>query len=125
MAKFWVQEDGTMKVKDVMQRSVATVAEDESLALALQLMLWNDVRHLPVLRPADGRATGIISERDILPAHQRHRDENVMLRPARDFMVKPPEHIDPNAPLADAAADLAPRSSAACLCSMRASSWAW
>jgi len=55
-----------MKVKDVMQPSAVTVAEDESLGLALQLMLWNEIQHLPVLRPADGRVTGMISDRGIL-----------------------------------------------------------
>jgi CBS domain-containing protein len=95
-----------VQVKDVMQRVVTTIAEDESLALAKQLMLWNEVRHLPVLRPADGRATGIISERDILRAHEREPGESVMGRPVRDFMQSPPEHVHPNADVADAAADL-------------------
>ncbi len=95
-----------MKVQDVMQRNVTTIAEDDSLGLARQLMLWNGVRHLPVLRPADGRASGVISERDILRAHEGARDQGVMGRPVRDFMVHPPEHVSPKADVADAAADL-------------------
>ena len=99
-----------MKIKDVMQRSVTTVAEDESLGLALQLMLWNEVRHVPVLRPADGRVTGVISERDILRAHYAGAESNALKRPVREFMTSPAVHIHPNAELADAAAEFATKS---------------
>ncbi|MDD9933395.1 MAG: CBS domain-containing protein [Myxococcales bacterium] len=98
-----------MKVKDVMQRNVTSVAEDETLALALQLMLWNDIRHLPVVRAADGRVTGLISERDLLRARAGQADDDVMERQVRDFMISPVEHIHPNADAADAAADLSTR----------------
>ncbi len=53
-----------MKVRELMQRDVTTVAENEPLGLALQVMGWNGVRHLPVVR--DGRVVGIVSERDVL-----------------------------------------------------------
>jgi CBS domain-containing protein len=96
-----------MQVQDAMQRQVITAAEDESLGLALQLMRWGELRHVPVLRPADGRLSGVISERDVLRAHQLHPGENVLARQVRDFMVSPPEHIHPRADLADAAALLA------------------
>jgi CBS domain-containing protein len=95
-----------MKVKDVMQPNPVIVAEDETLGLALQLMLWNEVQHLPVLRPADGRVTGMISDRDILAAEHTHSGENVLRRSVREFMRSPAEHIHPEADLADAAADL-------------------
>jgi len=95
-----------MKVKDVMQPNAVTVAEDESLGLALQLMLWNEIQHLPVLRPADRRVTGMISDRDILAAEHTHSGENALQRSVREFMHSPVEHIHPEADLADAAADL-------------------
>ncbi|MDH5671089.1 MAG: CBS domain-containing protein [Myxococcales bacterium] len=98
-----------MKVKDVMQRKVTTVAEDDKLGLALQLMLWNEIRHLPVLRAADGRVTGIVSERDVLRARQGGDDGQVLERQVREFMTSPVDHIHPNAELADAAADLSTR----------------
>jgi CBS domain-containing protein len=88
-----------------MQRTVITVAEDESLGRALQLMLWNDVRHLPVQRD-DGRITGVISERDVLRAHQAWPDQNVLSRPVGEFMSAAVHLVRPDAPLADAAADL-------------------
>jgi CBS domain-containing protein len=96
----------TIRVRDVMHPLVTTVAEDESLALALQLMLWTDVRHVPVLRAADGRTTGVISERDILRAHQRY-GEAVMGEPVRTYMRSPAVTIAPDAELADAASQLA------------------
>lgn len=96
-----------MKVREIMQRNVTTVAEDESLGLALQLMLWNRVRHAPVLRPADGRVTGVISERDILRAHHNHPEATALQQKVREFMSSPAEHIHPNADLADAAAEFA------------------
>jgi acetoin utilization protein AcuB len=96
-----------MQVQDAMQGQVITAAEDESLGLVLTLMRWSELRHVLVLRPADGKLTGVISERDILRAYQLHPDENVLARQVREFMVSPPEHIHPRADLTDAAALLA------------------
>lgn len=95
-----------MKVSEIMQRRVVTVAENETLGRALQLMLWNDIRHLPVLRAHDERLTGVLTERDMLRAHQQHPGEDVLRSPVREFMSTPAEHIHPNADLADAAADM-------------------
>lgn len=53
-----------MQVRELMQREVTTVREDDTLALALQVMQWNGFRHLPVVR--DGRVIGMLSERDVL-----------------------------------------------------------
>lgn len=94
-----------MRVEDVMQRNVTSVADDESLGLALQLMLWNDIRHLPVVRSQSGRVVGVLSERDVLRARHEGTDEEILTRPVADFMQAPPHHIHPKAPLADAAAD--------------------
>jgi len=96
-----------MKVRDAMQRQFASVTEDDSLALALQIMLWNERREMPVLRKPDGRLVGVIGERDILRAQYRHADENVMRRKVAEFMIAPPAQIAPNADLAEAARRLA------------------
>lgn len=53
-----------MQVQELMQRAVTTIGEDDELALASQLMRWNGIRHLPVMR--DGRVVGMLSERDVL-----------------------------------------------------------
>jgi len=99
-----------MKVRDVMQKHVTTISQDESLALAQQLMLWGGIRHLPVRRKPDGRVVGIISERDVLRAYKRAAAEpELFARPVSEFMTTPVEHIHPDAELADAAADMATR----------------
>lgn len=52
-------------IKSLMQtRKVATIREEDDLALASQMMLWSGIRHLPVLRGS--RVVGVISQRDVL-----------------------------------------------------------
>lgn len=58
-----------MTVEELMRRDVITVEADDDLALAQQVMLWNGVRHLPVLRA--GQLVGVLSERDVLAARMR------------------------------------------------------
>jgi CBS domain-containing protein len=53
-----------MKVRELMRGEVITLREDDALSLALQIMGWNGVRHLPVVR--DGRVVGMLSDRDVL-----------------------------------------------------------
>lgn len=99
-----------MKVRDVMQKQVITVAEDESLAVAQQQMLWSSIRHLPVRRKPDGRVIGVLSERDVLRSYKQLRAEpDGFNRPVSEFMTRPADHIHPDAELADAAADMATR----------------
>lgn len=92
----------TTRVRDVMQRRVTTIGDDDSLALAQQLMAWREVRHLPVVR--GGRVLGVLSERDVL----RGRADPALGLTAKvkDVMSCPPAHVHPNAELADAAAEL-------------------
>jgi CBS domain-containing protein len=91
-----------------MQKHVTTISEDDSLALAQQLMLWSGIRHLPVRRKPDGRVIGIISERDVLRSYRQLGAEPESFgRPVSEFMSSPAEHIHPDAELADAAADMA------------------
>lgn len=93
-----------MKVRDVMQRQTTTVAADDTLALALQLMLWGDIRHLPVLE--GDKVVGVLSRRDI----QRARAEFPQLGiGVKDAMSAPAAYIHPDAELADAAADMSTR----------------
>ena len=53
-----------MLVRDVMQREVATVGPDASVALAACMMRDRDVGCLPVIE--DGRLIGMITDRDIV-----------------------------------------------------------
>lgn len=52
-----------MFVADWMTRSVVTVAPDDSVSQAMQLMRERGIKHLPVVR--DGAVLGVISDRDI------------------------------------------------------------
>lgn len=91
-----------MKVRDVMRTDVTTIEEDGDVALALQVMLWNGFRHLPVLRGDE--LVGILGERDLLAA--RPEEESFYERSARKVravMSAPARYIQPHAELADAA----------------------
>ena len=56
-----------MKVKELMQTSVATVREDETLTIVDDLMKTGWVRHLPVIN-ATNQLKGVITQRDVLKA---------------------------------------------------------
>lgn len=62
-----------MEVRELMRREVTTVEEGDELALAVQLMGWSGVRHLPVMRGP--RVVGMLSQRDLLArVSPRHRE---------------------------------------------------
>jgi acetoin utilization protein AcuB len=90
-----------------MQRRVTVVNEEDTLALARQLMRWTEIRHLPVIQSSTVRVIGILSDRELVrAAAEAETWPLVMSRPVRELMVTPVEHIHPNAELADAAADM-------------------
>lgn len=95
-----------MKVRDLMKRRVFTVREDDDLALAVQLMAWAEIRHLPVLH-RDGKLAGILSERDVFAylSHELGRDsltDSVALA-----MHAPAKVAHPDDDLAEAAGRMA------------------
>ena len=55
----------TMQVKDVMTRNVISVAANEPILKAAQLMLQNSISGLPVV-DAEGKLVGIVTEGDFL-----------------------------------------------------------
>ena len=73
------------KVRDIMRRDVTSVTERDELALALQIMLWREIRHLPVVR--DHRIVGVLSE--LVPPEQR-RIANRRIAPP---LVSKPIHV--------------------------------
>ena len=84
-----------MQVRELMEQAVTTIAEDDTLALASQLMKWNGIRHLPVMR--DGRVVGMLSERDILahafPDHPLKQQALVREAMSSPVTIAPP-HMD-------------------------------
>ncbi len=94
-----------MQIRDVMQRRLTTIKASDGLSLALQIMLWGGIRHLPVTRR--GRLVGVITERDILRVRQQSEGGgSVLLGTVGDAMTSPVEHIHPDADVADAAAEM-------------------
>lgn len=53
-----------MKLGQIMVGPPLTANEDDDVALALQIMAWAEVRHLPVMHGS--RLAGVVSERDLL-----------------------------------------------------------
>ena len=94
-----------MKVSDIMEPNVATVAEADSVGLALHLMLWHGIRHLPVVR--DGQVAGVISQSDLLASASEIQDPESTELTVGEVMSSPALTTSPYAPLADAAAMMA------------------
>ncbi len=90
-----------MKVRDVMKHDPTTVDERDDVSLALQIMLWNDYRHLPVLRGT--HLVGVLTERDVL-ASRRVDEPDAFRRMVGDVMTSPPATASPDDDLEDAAA---------------------
>jgi CBS domain-containing protein len=55
-----------MKVRDLMTSGVVTVARNDTLSLADDLMRTKNIRHLPVVE--EGRLVGILTQRDLFQA---------------------------------------------------------
>lgn len=51
-------------IGDLMTRDVLTVEEDTPISIVANVMIWNRVRRLPVLR--DGQLVGLISRPDLI-----------------------------------------------------------
>lgn len=88
-------------VGELMTRRVAVCRQDDTVALAQQIMLWRGVRHLPVL-DADDRLVGILSDRDILQA-LAERTPGAHLR---EVMTHPVQTVAPGTTAAEASAIL-------------------
>ena len=89
-----------MRVRDVMTSgTLATIRPGDDAALATQMMLWTNARHLPVVR--DGEVIGVVSERDVL--HHRQDGQRAGASLAIDEIMRSPAVVvDADAPLATA-----------------------
>jgi CBS domain-containing protein len=91
-----------MKVRDIMHAEVKSIGEDDDVTLAQQLMLWNGIHHLPVLRSK--RLVGIVNERDIVGASLGAGGlGKPQTKRIADIMETDVQLTQPNADVADAA----------------------
>jgi acetoin utilization protein AcuB len=92
-----------------MTRNVITIKQADPVSLAFELLLTNDIRHLPVL--SRSKLVGIITDRDLhealIPSDpdrtQRSMYHTVKNIKAKEIMTPNPITIGPDAPLDEAA----------------------
>lgn len=82
----WKGELIIMKVADLMNPSVVTIAPEESAALAARLISRHNVGSLPVCG-GDGRLRGIVTDRDIV-LRCVAPEEDPAQTPVRDIMTR-------------------------------------
>lgn len=96
-----------MRVRDLMSKSVVTIAPEESAALAARLLSRHELGALPVCA-ADGTLAGIVTDRDIVTRCVAAGEEPGRV-PVRDIMSPAPSVITPEAPVSAAARLMAQR----------------
>jgi acetoin utilization protein AcuB len=102
--------DAALCVRDVMTREVRTVAPNDRLRVADELMQQGGFRHVVVLD--EDRVVGVVSRRDIfhgalawsLGQGKKAHETRLAASPAKDVMATNVVSVDPDAPLAEAAA---------------------
>lgn len=102
-----LHEDEQMRVADLMQTDLFTVAPEARVAEVVQAMADGHVSGLPVVDPA-GRLLGVVSATDILQAaaeHEGGRGRTTLFEhtTARDLMTPVPITIEPDADVREAA----------------------
>lgn len=96
-----------MRVRDLMSKSVVTIAPGESAALAARLLSRHELGALPVCA-ADGTLAGIVTDRDIVTRCVAAGEDPGRV-PVRDIMSPAPSVITPEAPVSAAARLMAQR----------------
>jgi CBS domain-containing membrane protein len=102
--------DASLRVRDVMTREVRTLGPNDRLALADELMKQGRFRHVVVVD--EGRVCGVLSQRDIfhgalawsLGQGRKAHEQLLAATPVKDVMATRVVSVDPDAPLAEAAA---------------------
>ena len=96
-----------MRVRDLMSKSVVTIAPEESAALAARLLSRHELGALPVCA-ADGTLAGIVTDRDIVTRCVAAGEEPGRV-PVQDIMSPAPSVITPETPVSAAARLMAQR----------------
>ena len=96
-----------MRVSELMQRNVRTIADDATVAQAVQVMADSHVSGLPVVN-SRGRVVGVISATDVLQAEAEQEDTRDRVRlfdhtSVADLMTPNMQTIEPNADVREAA----------------------
>jgi CBS domain-containing protein len=99
-----------LRVRDLMATDVRTLARNDKLSLADDLMRMERIRHLPVL-DEDGRLAGIVSQRDLfrgalaraLGYGEAAQNRLLDMLLVKEVMTNQVETIGPDAPAAEAA----------------------
>ncbi len=86
-------ESAVMHAEDIMHEGVITVAPDDSVREAIDVMIQEGYSQLPVVR--DGRPQGLISNSDI----RQLSDENAGELPVADAMQESITTVEPDATL--------------------------
>jgi CBS domain-containing protein len=98
-----------MKVRDLMTTRVATVARNDSLGVADDIMEARKIRHLPVVE--EGRLVGMLTQRDVFHAGlsnavgfgEKARKEFLKTVLVKEAMADEVFTIEPNAGIQEAA----------------------
>jgi len=104
-----------MRVRDIMSEKIVTISADDSLFTVEEIMTLGGVRHIPVVRA--GQLVGVVSQRDLLRAslsnltHYGSGQRRAFLEAVeiRRVMSEPPVTISPEAPVGEAASQMALR----------------
>jgi acetoin utilization protein AcuB len=107
--------DPALRVRDVMTREVRTLGPNDPLALADELMQQGRFRHVVVVD--EGQIVGVLSRRDIfhgalawsLGQGRKAHEQLLATTPVKEVMATRVVTVDPDAPLAEAAALLRER----------------
>jgi CBS domain-containing protein len=102
--------DTGLRVRDVMTREVRTLGPNDRLSLAEELMQQGRFRHVVVVD--EGRVMGVLSQRDIfhgalawsLGQGKKAHAQLLAATAAKEVMASHVVSVDPDAPLAEAAA---------------------
>jgi CBS domain-containing protein len=88
-------------VGELMTRDLVTLAENQNLNQADELLRLHRIRHLPVVR--NGKLVGLVTHRDLLKAAaQRGSDPAKQPLWASDVMVRDVKTVRPDTPTRDA-----------------------
>jgi CBS domain-containing protein len=93
-----------MKVHELMTSQVLSIREEDSVAQAVEMMLWAGVRHLPVVRGT--QVVGVLTEGGILAQKTQPLVTQGVTR-VGDVMRQPAEVAAPDDDVGDAAARMA------------------